>query len=130
MTWPFSPEVTAVLASTVTAILLKAADAIFNRSSARRSVRKDLREEVAELWARIDAQDVRLAEKDSEITKLKGDVFALTYYKERYQAAALENEELRKQIRQMEALQTRVGEQQRHIESLEHEIAKLKAKGE
>ncbi|HYE72284.1 MAG TPA: hypothetical protein VEF04_03100 [Blastocatellia bacterium] len=110
-----SPELWAIVGSLATGLILKIGDWYLNRGKDRRDARKDLREEIAELWDRCDEQDRKLAEKDKEIAELRAKLGEEMFWKQRFTAENLENQMLRRRLSDMES----------HINRLEQQIKEL-----
>lgn len=96
--------------------------------------RKDVREELKEVWARLDTRDDEVEElreklrkrdeesaiRDTQIQDLQKHVKELEEYKVKYANAMLENEVLKKELRDYDALK-------RKVARLEQELHDLKA---
>lgn len=105
--------ITALIAPIVTLLIQK----ILATGADSRAGRKDLREEIAELWARIDSQDTAIAAKDHEITALRAHVDNLIQWKQRYTSLSLERDLFARQVKDMQI----------HIEELERKVKDLQA---
>jgi prefoldin subunit 5 len=110
-----SDTMIAIVGSIVTGILLKAGDWLINRSKDGRDARKDLREEIAELWDRIDELEKSRDEKNKTIAELQGKIGEEMFWKQRFTA-----ENLKTQL-----LERKLDEMQRHITELEVQIREL-----
>ncbi len=117
-----SDTMIAIIGSIATGVLLKLGDWLINRNKNTRENRKDLREEIAELWNHSDAQDAkikilqdRIAEKDKIIAELQAKIGEEMFWKQRFTAENLENQMLKRRLTDME----------QHIGRLELQIKEL-----
>lgn len=111
----YSIIITAIVAPAVLLIIQK----ILATGADRRAGRKDLRDEIDGLWARIDTQDAAIAAKDHEITALRSQVDNLIQWKQNYTSVALERDYLTRKVNEM----------QKHIAELERKVLELQQSG-
>jgi chaperonin cofactor prefoldin len=110
-----SDTMIAIVGSILTGVLLKAGDWLINRSKDSIAARKDLREEISELWDRIDELEKSRDEKNKTIAELQAKVGEEMFWKQRFTAENLENQMLKRRLTEMEA----------HISRLEVQIKEL-----
>jgi gamma-glutamyl:cysteine ligase YbdK (ATP-grasp superfamily) len=110
----------ALLGTIIAGVVLEIVRRFLLSGDDKRAGRKDLRDEIEELWKRIDEQDKRIGEKDNELSILRGQVVELMFYKQRYTAVALENDRLARQVNAM----------QEHIVTLERKVLELQKANE
>lgn len=108
----YSLIITAIVAPAVLLLIQK----ILATGADSRAGRKDLREEIAELWARIDTQDTAIAAKDHKIATLESQVENLIQWKQNYTSVALERDYL---IRKVNEMQKHIAELERKVEELQ-----------
>jgi predicted RNase H-like nuclease (RuvC/YqgF family) len=110
-----SDTMIAIVGSVVTGILLKAGDWLINRSKDSRDARKDLREEIADLWDRIDELEKARDEKNAKIVELQSKIGEEMFWKQRFTAENLKTQMLERKLDDM----------QKHITILEIQIKEL-----
>jgi chaperonin cofactor prefoldin len=105
----------AILSALATGLVLKLGDWLINRSKDGREARKDLREEIAELWDRIDELEKSRDEKSARIAELQAKIGEEMFWKQRFTAENLKTQMLERKLDDM----------QKHIELLERQIKEL-----
>lgn len=105
----------APIAVAVLAIVLEVVRRLLNRGADKRDARKDLRQEIAELWQRLD-------KLEAENSELRLKVAELDFFKQRYAAADLENQVLRKRVTELEA---QIREHETTIANLQRQVTQL-----
>jgi chromosome segregation ATPase len=108
----------APIAVAALAIVLEVVRRLLNRGADKRDARKDLRQEIAELWQRLD-------KLEDENTQLRGKVAELDFFKQRYFEADTENKALRKRVSELE---TQVRDHETTIGKLQQQITQLQSR--
>lgn len=115
------------------------------RSKDNREVKDSWREETRDLWLRLDEQDkkiternssieaqsVRIAElgrsisdRDVKIKELEQGIKELEYYKQRFTAVSLENDDLRRKVQENEELKRKVASLEKQVFELQRDTHK------